>query len=98
MGEMLDLNNLFIMSDDGTMVPFNGIETMDISGDFDGDEEIPCNFLKTDQPYECFFDIGSKRTRKFLKALKKALNADLRKIRRGKRLKEKLRREALKNG
>ncbi len=97
MGEMLDLKNIYIMSDDETMVQFNGIETMDISGDFDGDDELPCNFLKTNQSYECFFDISSKQTRKFLKALKKTLNADLRKIRRKKRLKEKLRRRALKN-
>jgi len=95
MGEELELGNLFIVCDDGTYVPFEGIKPADIVCVDEMDEE-----LYSSLPKEGIIEIrfGMKRCdhRKAMKMFKAQINGYRRRKRYAIRQKERARRRALK--
>lgn len=95
MGEELDLGNLFVVCDNGTYVPFEGITEIDLNdipSDSAYDPIVPIN----NEPMTITFDMKRRDHRKLLKIFKKQVSAMGRRVRHYKREKERARRRALK--
>ena len=95
MGEELDLGNLFVVCDDGTYVPFEGITEIDpndIPSDAAYDPIVPI----TSEPITLELDMKRRNHRKLLKIFKQQINAAGRRVRYSKRQKERARRRVLK--
>lgn len=95
MGEELELGDLFIRCDDGTYVPFEGIKPVNIICTDEMDEEL-YNSLPKEGTIELKFDMRRRDNRKVMKMLRRSMNAELRKVRHQRMIKEKARRKALK--
>lgn len=96
MGEELELGNLFIVCDDGTYVPFEGITEInpnDIQTDAAYDPIVPID----SEPITLELDMKRREHRKLLKIFKQQINAASRRVRYSKRKKERARRSALKD-
>ena len=101
MGEEFEFNNAFIICDDGTWVPFEGITEVQLS-----DDDTDLNDIDPDAVYAHFpdtigpitFELDMKRRdhRKMLKSFNKQVNSYSRRVRSYKRQKERARRRALK--
>lgn len=100
MGEELELGNLFIVCDDGTYVPFEGITEIQLSDDTDlndiDSDAVYAHFPDTNEPLTLEFDMKRRDHRKMLKLFKKQISAMGRRVRYYKRQKERARRRALK--
>jgi hypothetical protein len=97
MGEELELGNLFIVCDDGTYVPFEGIKPADIICTDEMDEEL-YNSLPKEGTIELKFDMKRHDYRKSMKKLKAQINGYRRRKRYAIRQKERDRRRALRHG
>lgn len=95
MGEELELGNLFVVCDDGTYVPFEGIKPADIVCVDEMNEEL-YNSLPKEGTIELRFDMKRRDHRKVMKAFKAQINGCYRRKRYAKRQKERARRRALK--
>ena len=95
MGEELELGNLFIVCDDGTYVPFEGITEIDLN-DIPSDAVYDPIVPITNEPMTITFDMKRRDHRKMLKFFKKQVSAMGRRVRYSKRQKERARRRALK--
>ena len=95
MGEELELGNLFVVCDDGTYVPLEGIKPADIVCVDEMDQEL-YNTLPKEGTIEFRFDMKRRGHRKLLKIFKQQINAAGRRVRYSKRQKERARRRALK--
>lgn len=100
MGEELELGKLFIVCDDGTYVPFEGITEIQLSDDTDmndiDSDAVYAHFPDTNEPMTITFDMKRRDHRKMLKFFKKQVSAMGRRVRYSKRQKERARRRALK--
>ena len=95
MGEELELGNLFIVCDDGTYVPFEGITEIDLN-DIPSDAVYDPIVPISNEPITLEFDMKRRDHRKLLKIFKQQINAAGRRVRYYKRQKERARRRALK--
>ena len=95
MGEELELGNLFLVCDDGTYVPFDGIKPADIVCVDEMDEELYDSLLK-EGIIELKFDMKRRDYRKAMKMFKAQVNGYRRRKRYAIRQKERARRRALK--
>ena len=95
MGEQLELGNLFVVCDDGTYVPFEGITEIDLN-DIPSDAVYNPIVPITNEPITLEFGMKRRDHRKMLKFFKKHVNAMGRRVRYSKRQKERARRRALK--
>ena len=95
MGEKLELGNLFVVCDDGTYVPFEGIKPADIVCVDEMDQEL-YDSLPKEGTIELRFDMKHRDHRKAMKMFKAQINGDRRRKRHVIRQKERARREALK--
>lgn len=95
MGEELELGNLFIVCDDGTYVPFEGITEIDLN-DIPSDSVYDPIVPISNEPMTITFDMKRRDHRKMLKFFKKQVSAMGRRVRYSKRQKERARRRALK--
>ena len=95
MGEELELGNLFIVCDDGTYVPFEGIKPVDIICTDEMDEEL-YNSLPKEGTIEFKFDMKHRDYRKAMKMFKAQINGYRRRKRYEIRQKERARRRVLK--
>ena len=94
MGEELELGNLFIVCDDGTYAPFEGITEIDLNdilSDAVYDPIVPI----TNEPITLEFNMKRRDHRKLLKIFKQQINAAGRRVRYYKRQKERARQRAL---
>lgn len=100
MGEELEFNNAFIICDDGTWVPFEGITEVQLSYDTDLNDIDPdavyAHFPEAMEPITFELDMKRRDHRKMLKFFNKQVNSYSRRIRSYKRHKERARRRALK--
>ena len=95
MGEELDLKNLFVVCDDGTYVPFEGITEIDLN-DIQTDAVYDPIVPITNEPITLEFDMKRRDHRKILKFFKKQISVMGRRVRYSKRQKERARRRKLK--
>lgn len=95
MGEELELGNLFVVCDDGTYVPFEGIKPADIVCVDEMDQEL-YNYLPKEGTIEFRFDMKRRDHRKAMKMFKAQINGYRRRKRYAIRQKERARRRALK--
>lgn len=100
MGEELELGKLFIVCDDGTYVPFEGITEVQLSNDTDlndiDSDAVYAHFPDFNEPITLELDMKRREHRKMLKFFKKQASAMGRRVRYSKRQKERARRRALK--
>lgn len=100
MGEELELKNVFVICDDGTWVPFEGITDVQLSDDTDlndiDTDAVYAHFPNMNEPITIEFNMKRHDHRKMLKFFKKQVNAMGRRLRDFKRQKERARRRALK--
>ena len=94
MGEGLELSNLFIVCDDGTYVPFEGITEIDLN-DIQSNTVYNPIVPISNAPITLEFDMKRRDHRKLLKIFKQQINAAGRRVRYYKRQKERARRRAL---
>ena len=95
MGEELEFGDLFVVCDDGTYVPFEGIKPADIICVDEMDEELYDSLLK-EGTIELRFDMKRRDHRKATKMFKAQINGYYRRKRYAIRQKERARRRALK--
>lgn len=95
MGEELELGNLFIVCDDGTYMPFEGIKPVDIICTDEMNEEL-YNSLPKEGVIEFKFDMKHRDHRKAMKMFKAQINGYRRRKRYAIRQKERSRRRVLK--
>ncbi len=98
MGEELELGNLFVVCDDGTYVPFEGITEIDLNDIPSDNDVVYAHWPNVDEPITLEFNMKRRDHRKMLKILKQQFNAAGRRVRYSKRQKERARRRALRNG
>ena len=100
MGEKFDLENAFIIRDDGTCLPFEGITEVQLSDDTDLNDIDPdavyAHFPNMNEPITMELDMKRRDHRKILKFFRKQANIYDRRVRYYKRQKERARRRALK--
>lgn len=96
MGEEFELGKLFVVCDDGTYVPFEGIKPIDIVCTDEMDEEL-YNSLPKEGTIELKFDMKRSDHRKSIKKLKAQINGHRRRKRYAIRQKERDRRRALRH-
>lgn len=95
MGEELELGNLFVVCDDGTYVPFEGITEIDLN-DIPSDAVYDPIVPITNEPITLEFDMKRRDHRKAMKVFKAQINGYYRRKRYAIRQKERARRRALK--
>jgi len=93
MGEEPEFKNVFVVCDDGTLVPFEGITEVPLSDDA---VDVYAHFPDTIGPITIELNMKQHDNRKALKFLIKQMNAYRRRVRYYKRQKERARRRALK--
>lgn len=100
MGEELELKNVFVICDDGTWVPFEGITEVQLSDDTDlndiDTDAVYAHFPDMNEPLTFELDMKRHDHRKMLKFFNKQMNVYRRRVRHYKRQKERARRMALK--
>lgn len=100
MDAKFDLENAFIIRDDGTCVPFVGITEVQLSYDTDLNDIDPdavyAHFPETIGPITFELDLKRRDHRKMLKFFNKQMNSYGHRVRSYKRQKERARRRALK--
>lgn len=96
MGEELELNNLFVLYDDGNYVPFEGITEIDFNDIPSDADAVYAHCPNFNEPITLEFGMKKRDHRKLLKILKQQINAAGRRVRYSKRQKERARRRALK--
>lgn len=96
MGEELELGNLFVICDDGTRVPFEGIKPVDIQNCDNDDVVVYAHWPSVDEPITLEFDMKRRDHRKAMKMFKAQVNGYRRRKRYAIRQKERARRRALK--
>lgn len=100
MGEKFELKNAFLIRDDGSWVPFEGITEVQLSDDTDlndiDTDAVYAHFPETNEPITIELDMKRHDNRKMLKFFNKQANIWSRRVRYYKRQKERARRMALK--
>lgn len=95
MGEELELGNLFVVCDDGSYVPFEGVKPADIVCVDEMNQELYSSLPK-EGTIELRFDMKRREHRKAIKMLKAQINGYRRRKRYVIRQEERARRRALK--
>lgn len=96
MGEELEFGNLFVVCDDGTYMPFEGITEIDLNDIPSDADAIYAHWPNFNEPITLEFDMKRRDHRKAMKIFKAQINGYFRRKRYAIRQKERARRRVLK--
>ena len=98
MGEELELGKLFVVCDDGTYVPFEGITEIELNDIPSDADTVYAHWPNFNEPITFELDMRWRNHRKAMKMLKAQINGYRRRKRHAIRQKERARRRALRHG